>query len=379
MSVIGGEYMERQVDGRGAPLRLVVAGGGTGGHVFPGIAVVEALSEVSPVEVMWIGAGRPVEKEVLKDRPWRYRVLEVRPLLGVGGFGMARSILGLPYHISRSFVWLRDFRPDIVFGVGGYVSGPVLLAARILGMPTVLHEQNLVPGLANRIAARFVNAVLLSFEQAEMAFPKAKTVVTGNPVRPSLLFNYKEEARAAGAPLRLLIIGGSQGARGLNRLASSAVALLSKSGVRLEIMHQTGPVDLEAVRSLYDEVGVKAVVYPFINDMAMAYSWADLVVCRAGAGTIAELTALGKPSVLIPYPAAADRHQDANAKALADAGGAIYFCEEDIGAVKMASEIQALLEDQTSLKKMAEKAKEMGRPDAAKAIASILVDMAVKR
>jgi UDP-N-acetylglucosamine--N-acetylmuramyl-(pentapeptide) pyrophosphoryl-undecaprenol N-acetylglucosamine transferase len=334
------------------------------------------MSEMSPIDLLWIGTGRPVERDTLSGRPWQYRVLEVKPLLGVSGAGAVKSLVSLPYYIVRAWSWLKAFKPDVVFGVGGYVSGPVLLAARLLGIPTVLHEQNLVPGLTNRIASRFVDVVLLSFEGAVSSFAVKKVVVTGNPVRISLIADYRQESRPEGGQLRLLIIGGSQGARGLNRLACSAIGLLSKSGVSIDVIHQTGQADLDLVRSLYDEAKVPARVYPFINNMAEAYSWADLVICRAGAGTLAELTALGKPSILIPYPAAAGGHQDANAKALAEAGGAIYFCEEDIGAVKMASEIQALLEDPLRLKDMGAKAKLLGRPDAARVIASVLLKIA---
>lgn len=357
------------------PLRLAIAGGGTGGHVFPGVAVAEAMALISPTNIMWIGTGRPVEKAVLSCRPWLYRVLEVKPLLGVSGAGAVKSLVSLPYYIMRACLWLKAFGPDVVLGVGGYVSGPVLLAARLLGIPTVLHEQNMVPGLTNRIASRFVDVVLLSFEGAADFFKARRVMVTGNPVRMSLIAGYRRENGLDGGPLRLLIIGGSQGARGLNRLACSAIGLLSKSGVRIDVMHQTGQADIELVRSLYEDARVSARVYPFINDMAEAYSWADLVICRAGAGTLAELTAIGKPSILIPYPSAAGGHQDANAKALADAGGAIYFCEEDIGAVKMASEIQALLENPSRLKEMGMNAKRLGRPEAAKAIASVLMDI----
>lgn len=359
-----------------SPLKLAIAGGGTGGHVFPGVAVAEALSGMLPIDLLWIGTGRPIERDILADRPWMYRVLEVKPILGMSGVGAVKSLVSLPYYIAKAWSWLQTFKPDVVFGVGGYVSGPVLLAARLLGIPSVLHEQNLIPGLTNSIASRFVDAILLSFEDARRYFKGKRVIVTGNPVRISLLADYKQQSRPAEGPLRLLVIGGSQGARGLNRLVCSAIELLSKSGVSIDVLHQTGQADLDMVRSLYNKTNIHARVYPFIDNMADAYSWADLVICRAGAGTIAELTALGKPSILIPYPAAAGRHQDANAKALAEAGGAIYFCEEDIGAVKMASEIQAILEDPLRLKDMGAKAKLLGRPDAAKDIASVLIEVA---
>ncbi|MDA8163031.1 MAG: undecaprenyldiphospho-muramoylpentapeptide beta-N-acetylglucosaminyltransferase [Desulfobacteraceae bacterium] len=357
-------------------VRLVIAGGGTGGHVFPGVAVAEVMQARVPLEVMWIGTGRLVEKDALAARRWRYRVLAVKPMLGVGGLAALRSMATLPYYVAKACLCLKEFRPDVVLGVGGYVSGPVLVAARLLGIPAALHEQNLVSGLANRIASRFVDVVLLSSERARAFFPRNKVVVTGNPVRMSLFANSRQKDEIVkDGRLRLLVIGGSQGASGLNRLVVSAIGLLSKSGVMLEVVHQSGPADVGMVQTSYEETRVAAKVYPFINDMARAYSWADLVICRAGAGTIAELSALGKPAILIPYPHAAGRHQDANAKALADEGAALYFSEEEIGGVKMASEIQALIEEPTRLKNIGCRAKGLGRPDAADAIVRVLMDM----
>ncbi|NIA09062.1 MAG: undecaprenyldiphospho-muramoylpentapeptide beta-N-acetylglucosaminyltransferase, partial [Nitrospiraceae bacterium] len=321
-------------------IRLVVAGGGTGGHVFPGIAVVEAMESCAPMEVLWIGTGRSVEKDALAGHRWDYRVLDVMPIKGTGLMGTIRSLSGLPLSLVKAISWLRSFRPHVVFGVGGYVSGPVLLAARILGIPTALHEQNLIPGLTNRLGSRFVKQIFVSFKGTTRYFPKKKVILTGNPIRRSII---QSPGHQAGKFHHLLVLGGSQGAKCLNRLVGTAIQVLWQSDVPLKIRHQTGQLDLSYMKKFYGDADIPADVTPFISDMGESYSWADLVVCRAGAGTLAELTALGRPSILIPYPLATDGHQEANARELAEAGAAKCFREGEIGAMKLAGEIQSLL------------------------------------
>jgi UDP-N-acetylglucosamine--N-acetylmuramyl-(pentapeptide) pyrophosphoryl-undecaprenol N-acetylglucosamine transferase len=355
------------------PFRLVLAGGGTGGHVFPGIAVLEALESRVPIEVMWIGTGRAVERDALSGHRWDYRVLNVMPIKGTGPIGTIRSLIGLPLSLIRAISWLRAFRPYVVFGVGGYVSGPVLLAARILGIPSALHEQNLIPGFTNRLGARFVGHIFVSFKGTIRYFPKKKVALTGNPVRRSIIQSPRHQF---GKSNHLLVLGGSQGARCLNRLVGMAIQVLWQSGVLLEIRHQTGQLDLSYMQKFYRDADIPADVTPFISDMGRSYSWADLVVCRAGAGTLAELTAVGRPSILIPYPSATDSHQEANARELSEAGAARYFREGEIGAVKLAGEIQSLLEDPQRLVNMGKKARSLGRPNAASDIASSLIEMA---
>ncbi len=355
------------------PLRLVIAGGGTGGHVFPGIAIAEAVSSLGPVSIMWIGTGRPVERRALEHRGWDYRRLSVKPLQGVGPLDLCLSLLHMPVPVARAVSWLRSFRPDVVLGLGGYVSGPVLAAARIMGIATVLHEQNMYPGLANRLASRFARKTCVSFKATADLLPWARTVVTGNPVRKEIIDSISLDTRAGRKEKRhILVMGGSQGAKGINRLVASALVSLWQSGARVEIMHQSGPQDQEQVRALYGKAGLDATVIPFIFDMAKAYSWADLVIARAGAGTISELTALGKPSVLIPFPSAAGNHQVANAQELVRGGAALMFLEEETGTVRLAGELQALLDNDKRLKEMGEKAKLLGRPRAAEAIGEII-------
>ena len=355
--------------------KLVVAGGGTGGHVFPGMAVAEAMESHGRIDVLWIGTGRPVEKKALSGRKWDYRILNTRPLRGSGLAATMRSLAGLPFSTIRACSWLKSFRPHVVLGVGGYVSGPALLAARMLRIPAALHEQNLIPGLTNRLASRFAKTVFVSFKETVKYFPKNRVIFTGNPIRKNIIQSPNHSITKS-PNFRLLVLGGSQGARCLNRLAGSAIQVLWQSGFHLEIIHQTGKLDVSHVEKFYKDANIPAKVTPFISNIGESYSWADLVICRAGAGTLAELTTLGKPSILIPYPWATDSHQDANARELTEAGAAKYFLEGEIGAIKLAGEIQSLLEDPQKLINMGENARKLGKPTAATEIASTLIEMA---
>jgi UDP-N-acetylglucosamine--N-acetylmuramyl-(pentapeptide) pyrophosphoryl-undecaprenol N-acetylglucosamine transferase len=361
--------------------KLVVAGGGTGGHVFPGIAVVEAMESHGPVDILWIGTGRPVEKKALSGHKWDYRILNTRPLRGSGIAGTIRSLAGLPLSLIRACSWLKSFKPHVVLGVGGYVSGPALLAARILRIPIALHEQNLIPGLTNRLASRLANTVFVSFKETVKYFPGNRVIFTGNPIRKNIIELLNQQIKQPQnhkitKSQNLLVLGGSQGARCLNRLAGSAIQLLWQSGFHLEIIHQTGKLDMSHFEKFYKDANIPAKVTPFISNIGESYSWADLVICRAGAGTLAELTTLGKPSILIPYPWATDSHQNANARELTEAGAAKYFLEEEIGAIKLAGEIQSLLEDPQKLINMGDNARKLGKPRAAAEIASTLIEMA---
>ncbi|MBW1670103.1 MAG: undecaprenyldiphospho-muramoylpentapeptide beta-N-acetylglucosaminyltransferase [Deltaproteobacteria bacterium] len=359
-------------------IKLVVAGGGTGGHVFPGMAVAEAMESYGRIDILWIGTGRPVEKMALSGRKWAYQILETRPLRGSGLAGTIRSLAGLPFSTIRAFSWLKSFRPHVVLGVGGYVSGPVLLAARMLRIPAALHEQNLIPGLTNRLASRFAKTVFVSFKKTVKYFPKNRVIFTGNPVRKSIIQSQKQKLpnyQITKLP-NLLVLGGSQGARCLNRLAGSAIKVLWQSDFHLEIIHQTGKLDVSYVEKFYKDANIPAKVTPFISNIGESYSWADLVICRAGASTLAELATMGKPSILIPYPWATESHQDANARELSEAGAAKYFLEGEIGAIKLAGEIQSLLEDPQKLINMGENARKLGKPTAAAEMASTLIEMA---
>ena len=352
-------------------VRLLIAGGGTGGHLFPGIAIAEEMATFCPVEVLWIGTGRPVEKSVLSKRPWDYRVLSVRPLKGRSIGGLIAAALSLPVSVIRAIRMVRSFSPQIILGVGGYVSGPVLLAGRLLGIPTAIHEQNFLPGLANKLAAKFADRIYTSFEGSKRYFNGSKVECLGNPVRRQILEDAKTHAvdEESYRPFRILILGGSQGATGINRIVSSALKILHQSGLKFQARHQTGEKEKEIISSGYKSSGMDVQVEPFIERIGIAYSWADLIICRAGATTLAEITAIGKPAICIPYPYSADGHQDLNANTLCQAGAALCFNERDLGAVTLASNIEALMANPKQLSEMRERSRELGRPEAARDIA----------
>ncbi len=356
-------------------IKLVITGGGTGGHLFPGVAIAEELASFCPVDIMWIGTGRAVEKRVLKEMPWDYRVLSVAPIKGKSIAGLARAAFSIPLSTGRALGMLRNFSPDIVLGVGGYVSGPVILAAKILGVPSAIHEQNFLPGLANKIASRFANKVYTSFKGSSRYFSGKEVECLGNPVRRQILDDARYQSKEVDPyrQFRILILGGSQGASGLNRIVSSALKILHQSGLRFHAIHQTGEAQKDEISNSYAESGMKVKVEPFIDRIGIAYSWADLIICRAGATTLAEITAIGKPAICIPFPHAADGHQELNARTLAEAGAALCFNEADLGAVTLASNIEALMTDPARLRQMGERSKTLGRPNAARDIAASIL------
>lgn len=359
--------------------RLVIAGGGTGGHVFPGIAVTEAMSKMTLLDVLWIGTGRGVEVDAVAGTPWTHRTLSVFPIKGTGFVKKIKAVVTLPAASVRAMTWLKEFRPHMVLSVGGYVSGPVMFAARSFGVPSAIHEQNSVPGLANRLAARFARKVFITYDESAGYFRDADVEITGNPVRSAILRACDGMKHESGRAPCILILGGSQGALGLNRIASAAVRTLWQSGRKIDVIHQTGVSAEAETREYYEREGIKVDLKPFIRDMAAAYLQADLVICRAGATTLAEITVLGKPSILIPYPFAADNHQEKNAKAMTSAGASVSFRECDIGAVRLAGEIENIIMDPARSAAMANAARRLGRRDAAKYIAEELMKLGGRR
>lgn len=293
--------------------------------------------------------------------------IRVQALKGRGWKRGLFTLAGLPGSFFEARRIVRRFSPGAVLGVGGYSSGPVCMAAWSLDVPTAIHEQNSIPGLTNRLLSRFADQVFISFEESGERFPKSKPIVTGNPVREELLSAGIAERRH-GEAFHLLAVGGSQGARAVNTAVAEALNILKQKGRILQVVHQTGEHDYERVKGLYSEFALSGVVIPFIDDMAGAYSEADLVVGRAGASTVTELAAMGKPSILIPFPHAADDHQTANARTLSDAGGAVLLSQDDLSASSLAGLVERLDDDRDSLDRMASRARGKGRPEAAGAI-----------
>jgi UDP-N-acetylglucosamine--N-acetylmuramyl-(pentapeptide) pyrophosphoryl-undecaprenol N-acetylglucosamine transferase len=344
-------------------MRLLLAGGGTGGHLFPAVALAEQLKREEPLaEVLFVGTERGLEARLLPELGWPLRTVPMSGWAGMGLSGRFKALGGLVKSLGEARRIIAEFRPDVVVGVGGYASVPVLLAAKLGGVPYLIHEQNAWPGQANRLLGRWARRICLSFPEAARSFGRGRTVLTGNPVRASM-----EECAGLpdSAPL-LLVFGGSHGARAINRVLVAALPQLESWRGRLHILHQTGAAEVDSVRAGYRDAGWNEVeVVPFIADMAAAYARAWLVVCRAGATTLAELTACGRPAVLIPYPFAANNHQVANAAALATKGAAIMIEERDLKADELGLLVDGLLADRSRLAQMAATARSLSQPGAA--------------
>lgn len=359
--------------------RVIVAGGGTGGHLFPGLAVVEELRRREPsLEVLFVGTARGIEARLLPARGEQLELLEVRPLKGRGAGELLRNLGVIPSAMGRAASIIRRFQPDLVIGVGGYAAGPVLAAAAALGRPTALLEQNAHVGLTNRLLSPMVGRAYVTFPETAGRFPKKRVRVCGNPVRRAFVDAARRavtdpdgfEARAR----TLLVLGGSQGARALNETVPEALARIGVGARGLSVVHQTGEAMREQVEAHYARLGVEAHVVAFIDDMARAYADAAVVIGRAGATTVAELCAVGRPSVLVPYPHAADDHQRRNAEALAAEGASICVIEDDLSPESLTAALAPLLTDRERRRAMAEAARRSGRPDAAAAIVDDLCE-----
>jgi len=348
--------------------RLLIAGGGTGGHLFPGVAIAEELrAREAGAEITFVGTKRGIEARVLPELGWPLELIEVSGLKTVGLGGAIRGVFRLPRAMWQARRLLKQYKPDAVIGVGGYASGPVVLAAKLRGIPTAICEQNSIPGFTNKLLGKLVRAVFLSFDESKRFFKPRKIVMSGNPVRRDLLQRLLAGVPATHDTVHVLVVGGSQGAVAVNELASQALGALAKVH-RLVIVHQTGDKDLEPTRARYAAAGVSATCSAFIKDMAAAYHDADLVIGRAGATTVAELAIAGKPAVFIPYPFAADNHQELNAREMADKGAALMFRQADLTADKLAAAVRPLVEDATRRRDMGAAMKALAKPGAAAAV-----------
>ena len=349
-------------------LRMIIAGGGTGGHLFPGIAIAEEFLRRNPSHrVLFIGTERGLEKKILGGLGLPLRTIRVEGIKGRRPTQTPGALTKIPGSLVASFRILREFSPDIVVGVGGYASGPAVLTARFMGLATAITEQNAFPGLTNRLLGRFADLIFVAFSDSQRWFPGKKTIVTGNPIRAAFLADRPKEAENL-HPFTILVFGGSQGAHAINRIVSEALDHLRHLKDRLRFIHQTGESDRETVAEAYGKRGFTAEVTPFIMDMAAAYRKADLLVCRAGATTIAEVTAGGKASILIPYPFAVNDHQTQNAEILSRAGAAEVIAEKDLSGPQLAALMERLYLNPEAVRKMASAAAGLGNPNAAKDI-----------
>jgi UDP-N-acetylglucosamine--N-acetylmuramyl-(pentapeptide) pyrophosphoryl-undecaprenol N-acetylglucosamine transferase len=354
---------------------MMVAGGGTGGHLFPGVAVAQEIGRrFKGAEVLFVTGKRKMESEVLRKAGFRQTSIAVEGMKGKGLLKGAWVALKLPWSLLESLWAIRGFAPHLVLGVGGYSAGPVCLAARVMGVPSAIHEQNSFPGVTNRLLCRVVNRVFISFEGSRKHFSGGSIHLTGNPIRAEFVTSETRIERN-GKPFTVAVVGGSQGARAINEAFVEALALLKKRSRPCRAIHQTGELDYERTAALYKEKGLEAEVKPFIQDMAGVYREADLVVSRAGAGAVFEMAAMGKPSLLIPYPFAANRHQEANAQFLVEAGAAEMILQENLTGEALADRLAKFMEDRAALEKMGQAAKSVSKPDAAQRIADLLLEM----
>lgn len=352
-------------------MRLVIAGGGTGGHLFPGIAVAEEfLARDRDNEVLFIGTQNGIEARVLPRLGYPLECIAVTGMRRKSGIEQLRGMALLIKSYFQSKKILESFGPDIVLGVGGYASGPVVLAAGRMQCRRYIHEQNALPGFTNKLLARFAEKIFVSIEESRNYFPAGKTHMTGNPLRRQIVQDVpaSREEHADRENFRLLVFGGSAGARSINMALVDALPFLCEEKNRLSVMHQTGEKDLDEVKAGYQKSGIKAEVLPFIHDMADAYHQADLVICRAGATTIAEVTACGKACIFIPFPYATDDHQRRNAEALVTKGAGFMLLNRDLSGESLANMIRELMKDRERLKIAGMCARQLARPDAAKII-----------
>lgn len=364
-------------------LRVIIAGGGTGGHLFPGIAVArELLARDQATAVSFAGTAQGIESRVVPREGFALDLIRSRGLKGKGLMDRVRGAARLPVSLIDAWGVVSSRRPQVVIGVGGYSSGPVVLIAALRRVPTLLLEQNAVPGLTNRLLSRVVRAAAVTYESTREFFGD-KAFVSGNPVR-SEFFGGGQRATEARADdtrsgVRVLVFGGSQGAHAINVAMVAAAPQLAASGSGLHLTHQTGERDVDMVRSAYQSVGIEAEVAPFLYDMGRRLFEADLVVCRAGATTLAEIAAAARPAILIPLPTATDDHQRRNAEVLGDAGAAELLLQSDASGATLAARILALAGDRERRQTMAVAVKRFARPDAARTIVDRVVELARAR
>jgi UDP-N-acetylglucosamine--N-acetylmuramyl-(pentapeptide) pyrophosphoryl-undecaprenol N-acetylglucosamine transferase len=364
-------------------VKVLIAAGGTGGHIFPALSIARSLQrKTQEAEVEFVGTSGEMEAKWWQAAGFAFHRIEIRGLKGKRLGARMRSLALLPHALGRSWAVLSQALPQVAVGVGGYVSGPLVLVAAIRGIPTLIHEQNFFPGLTNRLLAPLVRKVALSFPESAQFFPwgRGKSTYTGNPIRREILEGKREEAgkrfEVGCRPFTILIFGGSQGASRINGAALEALAHLSSLREEIQFLHASGERDLAEVREGYANNHFRAKVYPFFEDMASAYALADLVISRAGAGTIAELMALGKPSILVPYPHAANDHQRLNAEVLVSRGGARWIPDQDLDGPCLARMIEEAFRDPQGRETMGRRAKSLAKIDADEKIAELIMELA---
>lgn len=361
-------------------MKVIIAGGGTGGHLFPGLALAEEFKRRDPsTEVIFVGTEHGLEARVIPREGYTLKFLRAEGLVGVSIIKKVKAIIKIFFSILDSYKIIKTVRPDIIIGVGGYASGVILFVASIKSIPTMIIEQNAIPGMTNKILGKFVNTVCISYQESISFFPPVRTFLTGNPVRLQVFKGNIEAAYKLFSLERelftIFIFGGSAGARSINRAMVDALNYLYDLKDKIQFLHQTGQRDYENVRDAYRKVGFRGTIAPFIYQMGEAYAVADIVISRAGATTLAELTALGKPAILIPYPYAAGNHQEINAKKLVDIGAAKMILDREMKGEILAKMIRNLYENEKLRVEMQNNSKSVGRPEASEKIVDIAMSL----
>jgi UDP-N-acetylglucosamine--N-acetylmuramyl-(pentapeptide) pyrophosphoryl-undecaprenol N-acetylglucosamine transferase len=361
-------------------MKIIIAGGGTGGHLFPGLALAEELKRRdSSTEVIFVGTERGIESRIIPREGYPIKFVRSEGFVGKSPLQKMKAAAKTILSIFDSYGILNRVRPDMVIGVGGYASGAIVLLAAMKSVPTIIHEQNSVPGLTNRMLGKVVRRVCVTYHESLSFFPHGKTFLTGNPIRLKIMKGDRESACRLFSLdkdlFTVFVFGGSSGARSINRVMVDALNHLPDLKEKVQFLHQTGDRDFENIRDAYRKAGVKGTVAPFIYQMAEAYAAADVVVSRAGATTLAEITALGKPAILIPYPHAAGRHQEFNAIKLGEMGAAYVMLESEMTGEGLARSIRDLYGNYAARLEMVKASRGLGRPDACGRIADIALSL----
>jgi len=348
-------------------MKIIIAGGGTGGHVFPGIALAEEFTvKNSTNQLLFVGTKRALERKTIIPRGYAFEAIDTSGLKGKNPFAMVRALLQTTKGLFQSIMIIKQFAPDLVIGLGGYVSGPVVLAAYLMGVKTAIHEQNSIPGFTNRILGKIAHRIFISFNYSRSYFPPEKTVLTGTPLGKQHL--QTESVSPPESPFTLLILGGSLGSRQINAAITDALEDLLLLKNKLKVIHQTGPQEVHLVKAAYHKKGFATEVLPFIDDIAGAYLRAHLIISRAGATTLAELMVHHKASILIPFPLAADHHQHLNARLLVDHKAAEMIDPDHVTGKRLARLILHLYHHPEQRAAMEKNAGSLGKPHAAQAI-----------
>ncbi|WP_425060775.1 UDP-N-acetylglucosamine--N-acetylmuramyl-(pentapeptide) pyrophosphoryl-undecaprenol N-acetylglucosamine transferase [Sporomusa carbonis] len=369
-------------------MRMIISGGGTGGHIYPAITIAKEVAKLAKnSEILFVGTKHGLEADIVPKEGFNFATIEVRGLERRLSWQNVRTIISTIGSVWSSAKIIKDFKPDVVIGTGGYVCGPVLLAASLLKIPTLIQEQNVIPGITNKILARFVDKIAVGYAEAERCFGRYKPqqiVFTGNPIRPEVMSATRQEGQLAlqldANKLTLLVVGGSRGARSINNAMLDVYQHFAGSQ-RIQILHVTGQNEYNSIVGNIKQSGIdisnagNIIIKPYLYNMPLALGAADLAVFRAGAVGLAELTARGIPAILIPYPYAAENHQEFNARALEKQGAAVVIADKELTGAKLTKTIETLLNNPAMLSDMAKKSRELGRPQAAEAIARLALGL----